>query len=698
MARWSPNALHKRKLALRESMMKTIATLFVLLLAAFAVPVVAAPVATASSPDGSIAVALELDNDGRVTYTVTRKGKPVIAQSKLGFILSDSYNMVRGFSFVSKTTGAGDDSWEQPWGERRKVRNHFNELTARFKQGAGLQREYAVHFRLFDNGVGFRYEIPDQPNLKTMNIAEELTEFAVASPGSAWWVAALEWNREEQIYQKTPIDGVATAQTPITMKLDDGTYLSFHEAALVDYSGYYLKRAEGRLFRTMLAPSSRGPRVIRGTPFATPWRTIRMGDSPAAIVENDLELNLNEPNKIGDVSWFKPTKYVGIWWGMISGKWSWAEGPNHGATTARTKEYIDFAAAHGFGGVLVEGWNKGWNGEWFGHGDEFSYTQPVPDFDLKAVTDYARKKGVRLIGHHETGGNIAVYEAQLDDAMKLYSSLGVNVVKTGYVADAGGIIAPGDKPGETLMEWHDGQRQVQHQIKVLQTAAKYRVAVNPHEPVKDTGLRRTYPNSVAREGARGMEYNAWGQYANGPDHEPTLIYTRMLAGPMDFTPGVLSLEGHDGVPLASTLAKQLGLYVTLYSPIQMAADFIEKLAKYPRELGFIGKVPADWSESHLLAGEVGDYAVFARKDRNSADWYLGGVNDATPRDLNLTLDFLDAGKTYTATIYRDAPGSTYENDTRHKDVIETLKVKKGDKWPVWMAPGGGFAVRIAAGK
>jgi alpha-glucosidase len=661
-------------------------------------PAAAAPVATASSPNGAIQVALELDNDGRVTYTVTRNGKPLIAPSKLGFILSDSTNMVRGFSFVSQSNGSGDDRWEQPWGERRFVRNHYNQLTARFKQGAHLQREYAVQFRIFDSGVGFRYEIPDQPNLKVMKIADELTEFSVAAAGTAWWVTGLEWNREEQIYQKTPIDAVSTAQTPITMKLDDGTYLSFHEAALVDYSGYYLKRAEGRLFRTTLAPSSRGPAVIRSTPFATPWRTIRIGDRPAAIVENDLELNLNEPNKIGDVSWFKPTKYVGIWWGMISGKWSWAEGPNHGATTARTKEYIDFAAAHGFGGVLVEGWNKGWNGEWFGHGDEFSFTQSVADFDLKAVTDHARKKGVRLIGHHETGGNIANYEAQLDDAMKLYSSLGVNVVKTGYVADAGGIIAPGERPGETRMEFHDGQRQVQHQLNVLQIAAKYHVAVNPHEPVKDTGLRRTYPNSVAREGARGMEYNAWGQFANGPDHEPTLIYTRMLAGPMDFTPGVLSLEGHDGVPLASTLAKQLGLYVALYSPIQMAADFIEKLAKYPRELDFIGQVPADWSESHLIAGEVGDYAVFARKDRNSADWYIGGVNDATPRDLAADLSFLDAGKSYTATIYRDAPDATYLSDTRHHIIIETKSLKRGDSLPLHLGAGGGVAIRFTPSK
>jgi alpha-glucosidase len=663
-----------------------------------AIPALAAPLASASSPDKSISVAIETDNDGHALYSIMRGGKPLIAPSRFGFLLTDSYAMVRGFKFEGQETASGDETWEQPWGERRFVRNHYNELLVRFKQVAGLQRQMNVRFRLFDNGIGFRYEIPDQPNLKTMNIADEVTEFDIAQAGTAWWIIGGEWNRYEQVYQKTAIDAVSTAHTPITMRLEDGTHLSFHEAALVDYSAMWFKRADGQKFRTMLSPSSRGARVIRQTPFATPWRTIRVGDNAAGLVENDLELNLNEPNKLGDVSWFKPAKYIGIWWGMISGKWSWASGPKHGATTARAKQYIDFASKHGFRGVLIEGWNKGWDGEWFGHGDEFSFTQSYPDFDLKAVTDYARSKNVHIIGHHETGGNIANYEAQMEAGFKLYASLGIDVVKTGYVADAGGIIAPGDRPGETRMEWHDGQRQVQHHLNVVKTAAKYHLAINPHEPVKDTGLRRTYPNWVAREGARGMEYNAWGQFANGPDHEPTLVYTRMLSGPMDFTPGILSLEGHDRVPLASTLAKQLALYISIYSPIQMAADFPEYLAKYPRELAFISQVPADWSESHLLSGEVGYYALFARKDRNSNDWYVGGVNDATPRDVSAKLDFLDAGKTYTATLYRDGDGATYLTDARHRIIIETMSVKRGDVLPLHFAPGGGAAIRIAAAK
>ena len=672
------------------------------LLAAATVPAAAQetrPQQTAASPDGSIVLTVSTDNDQRPTWSLTRKGKLLIAPSKLGFLLTDGIALQRGFTIESVERASGDTRWEQPWGERRFVQDRHNELLVRFRQNESWGgHTMNVRFRLFDDGIGFRYELPEQAGLQTAKIADEITEFDIAPKGTAWWITGGEWNRYEQIYQQTPIDAVSTAHTPITMRLDDGTHLAFHEAALVDYAGMWFKRVEGQKFRATLSPSSQGPRVVRDLPFATPWRTIRIADDAAGLVESDLELNLNEPNKLGDVSWFKPMKYIGIWWGMIRGDWSWAEGPKHGATTERTKQYIDFAAKHGFGGVLVEGWNKGWNGNWFGHGDEFSFTEAYPDFDLKAVTDYGRKKGVTLIGHHETGGNIAVYEAQLDDAMKLYGQLGVKAVKTGYVADAGGIIAPGDTPGTTRMEWHDGQRQVQHHLKVVQAAAKYKVAVNPHEPIKDTGLRRTYPNWVAREGARGMEYNAWGAFANGPDHEPTLVYTRMLSGPMDYTPGVLSLEGANKAPLASTLAKQLGLYLALYSPIQMAADFIENLEAHPRELEFIKMVPADWSESKLIAGEVGDYAIFARKDRKSADWYVGGVNDATARTLTLNFDFLDPGKTYTATIWKDGEGATYLTDARHRIAYETIKVKKGDTYKLWLAPGGGAAMRVAPGK
>ena len=653
------------------------------------------PAVTTSSPDGSLVLTVSTDNDSRATWSLSRKGKLLIAPSTLGFLLTDGLNMVRGFRIVGSETGSHDDTWEQPWGERRFVRDRYNEVTVKLQQSETQgSRLMNVHFRLFDNGIGFRYELPKQPALKTMRIADEVTEFDVVPKGTAWWIPGGEWNRYEQVYQRTPIDTVSTAHTPITMRLDDGTHLSFHEAALVNYAGYRFKRVIGQQFRTTLAPSPDGPRVVRDLPFATPWRTIRIADNAAGLVENSLELNLNEPNKLGDVSWFKPARYIGIWWGMIRNDWSWAEGPRHGATTARAKKYIDYAAKHHFRGVLVEGWNKGWNGDWFGHGDEFSFTRPTPDFDLEAVTDYARKKGVHLIGHHETGGNIANYEAQMDDAFALYGKLGVDVVKTGYVADAGGIIAPGNKPGETLMEWHDGQRMVNHYLDVVKTAAKHHVAIDTHEPIKDTGLRKTYPNWVSREGARGMEYNAWGRFANGPDHEPTLVYTRMLSGPMDFTPGVLSLEGANHAPLASTLAKQLGLYLAIYSPIQMAADFVDQLEQYPREMDFISSVPTDWAESHLIAGEVGDYAIFARKDRNSRRWFVGGVNNATTRTVTLKFDFLDPGKTYQVTIWKDGKGATYLTETRHRIAYETRTVRKGDTMDLWLAPGGGAAMRL----
>lgn len=654
-----------------------------------------APPATVLSPDGTIAVTVGADGEGHPVWTLSRKGKLLVSPSRLGFLLTDGLPLDRGFTVTGESRGSGDDTWEQPWGERRYVRDHYNELTVSYRQNADRGgRLLSVHFRLFDNGIGFRYELPEQPAFKTMHIAEELTEFRLTTNGTALWIPGGEFNRYEQLYSRTPIDAISTAHTPLTMMLEDGTHMVFHEAALVDYAGYWLKRADGLTFRTTLAPSSQGAKVVRDLPFATPWRTIRLADDAAGIVENDLELNLNEPNKLGDVSWVKPGRYIGIWWGMISGKWTWATGPNHGATTERAKQHIDFARKHHFSGVLVEGWNKGWDGDWFGTGFDYSFTQPTTDFDIKAVTDYARKQGVTLIGHHETGGNIANYEAQLDDAMKFYASLGVTKVKTGYVADAGGIIAPGDKPGEVRMEWHDGQRQVQHHLKVVETAAKYHISIDAHEPVKDTGLRRTYPNWIDREGARGMEYNAWGKFNNPPGHEANLVYTRMLSGPMDFTPGVLSLEGSNGVPLASTLAKQLGLYLAIYSPIQMAADFLENLEAHPRELDFIGTIPTDWSESHLIAGEVGRYAIFARKDRASETWFAGGVNDADARTVTLKLDFLAPGMTYLATIARDGEGATYETEARHRIAWETRKVTRDDTIELWLAPGGGAAIRL----
>ncbi|ABC62728.1 glycoside hydrolase family 97 protein [Erythrobacter litoralis] len=666
---------------------------------ALATPLTAAEV---SSPDGRITVEVDVDGDGVPFYRVERDGKELIAESDLGFLFTDEEPMRRNFVVTGESMTGSESTWEQPWGERRFVRDRHNELFVTLQETRETSnRVLSVRMRVFDDGIGFRYEFAAPEEGSTTNIADELTEFVIAGEGTAWWINAGAFNRYEYIYQETPITGVSTAHTPMTVRLEDGTHLSFHEAALVDYSGMWLKRIEGQRFRATLAPSSRGAKVVRKGAFTTPWRTIRISDDAAGLVESDLELNLNEPNKLGDVSWFTPNKYIGIWWGMISNRWTWAQGPRHGATTERAKEYIDFAAEHGFRGVLIEGWNVGWDGNWFGNGRDYSFTEAYPDFNFKEVTDYAREMGVHIVGHHETGGNINVYEAQLADAMKLYGESGVDVVKTGYVADAGGIIScnadisdPCEPDGGEVFEWHDGQRMVQHHLRVLEEAAKNRVAVNPHEPVKATGLRRTYPNWVAREGARGQEYNAWGPFNNGPEHDPTLVYTRMLSGPMDYTPGVLSLKGDNDVPIASTLAKQLGLYLAIYSPIQMAADFIESLEQYPRELEFIKMVPADWAESKLIAGEVADYAIFARKDRNSEDWYVGGINDATERTLTLDFDFLEEGQSYTARVWKDGPEATYLTEKRHDIAYDTLTVRKGDSYTVRLAPGGGLAMQL----
>lgn len=657
-------------------------------------PAMAETVATASSPDASITVVVDLDNDGRPSYAVTRKGKPLIASSRLGFLLTDAPKLERNFTLASQATSAFDETWDQPWGERKTIRNRYNELKVALKEKTALGRQISVIFRVYDDGIGFRYAFPQQDALRTANIAEELTEFNLAENGTAWWIPAGEWNRYEYLYNRTKVDEIGRAHTPVTMKLDSGTHISFHEAALVDYSAMWLQHVEGLRFKATLSPSSGPAKVVRTGAFNTPWRSIQISDTAGGLVDSSLILNLNDPNVLGDVSWVKPYKYVGVWWGMHLDTESWASGPKHGATTANTKRYIDFAAKNGMRGVLVEGWNKGWDGDWFADGSSFSFTEPYPDFDIEGVTRYGLKKGVHLIGHHETSANVAHYEDQLEAALDLDQRLGIDSIKTGYVADAGGMKVRG-ADGVVRFEWHDGQASARHHLKVVTEAAKRHIAVNAHEPIKDTGLRRTYPNWVAREGARGMEYNAWGSPPNPPEHEINLVFTRMLAGPMDYTPGVLSLEGR-GQPLQSTVARQLALYVLLYSPIQMAADLPENYAKVMKPFQFIRDVPTDWAESRVLNGEVGDYVTIARKDRNSADWYLGAGTDETGRTIDVTLDFLDPGKTYTAQIYRDAPDTDYRTDTRHHYVIETRQVGRGDRLSLVLAPGGGQAIRFAA--
>ncbi|HEY8591415.1 MAG TPA: glycoside hydrolase family 97 protein [Sphingomicrobium sp.] len=679
------------------SLFRLLAALILLL---FAVPAAAeqAPsgaeiVASADSPGGLIHLDVTLNGEGRVGYIVSRQGKPVIAESRLGFLFTDAPQMLRNFTLASKSTRAADESWEQPWGEYRTIRDRHNELTLSFDEKNWMKRRMTIVFRLFDDGIGFRYELPSGPNFTHANIAEELTEFTIAEPGTAWWDDAQEWNREEYLYRTTPVDEIGMAQTPLTIRTASGLHLSIHEAALVDYSGMDLRRVADRVLKATLMPSSSGAKVSRDLPLATPWRVIMIApDAPALYKSAQIILNLNEPNKLGDVSWFKPMKYVGIWWGMHLDTQTWGSGPKHGATTANTKRMIDFAANNGFGGVLVEGWNKGWDGDWFATGWDFSFTEPYPDFDLPALAAYARKKGVGIIGHHETAGNIAHYEKQLEPALDLYARLGIHAVKTGYVADAGGIQAAGPD-GKTRFEWHQGQVMVNHHLKVVKEAAERRIAVNPHEPVKDTGLRRTYPNWVSREGQRGMEYNAWGAPKNPPEHEANLVFTRMLSGPMDFTPGVLSLTGRGDTPIPSTLAKQLALYVVIYSPIQMAADLPENYRANPRAFQFIKDVAVDWDDSRLIAGEVGDLAVFARKQRGAAAWFIGAVGDEQERRFDVPLDFLDAGTRYKAEIYRDGDDADYRTNPR-AIAVESRVVTAGDRLAIRLAPGGGAAVRL----
>lgn len=665
--------------------------LFVLLSSAAAH---AAPGPRVASPDGTIVVELATDNDGRPAYAVSRKGQPVIASSRLGFLLLDAPKFERNIEIVQPRTRTFDETWEQPWGERRLIRNHYNELTVTLKEKAKPFRSFDVVFRVFDDGVGFRYRFPKQSGLEQVKISEELTEFSLARDATAWWIPAGEWNREEYLYHRTPVQQVGDAQTPITFRFEDGTHLSIHEAALVDYSGMNLTRVEDRKLKADLTPGIGEGKVVRAAPFDTPWRTLLLSDDAAGLAMSSLTLNLNEPNALGDVSWVKPMKYVGVWWEMHLDLKSWASGPKHGATNDNVRKHIDFAAKHGFGGVLVEGWNVGWDGDWFGNGEDFSFTQSYPDFDLEALSRYARSKGVVLIGHHETSGNAAHYEEQMSDAFDLYQRVGVPAVKTGYVADASQAKATGTD-GRRHYAWHEGQDMARHHLKVVTEAAKRQIAVNPHEPIKDSGLRRTYPNWITREGARGMEFSAWGQPGNPPEHEANLVFTRLLAGPMDYTPGIFGMKTRSTDGIATTWAKQLSLYVVIYSPLQMAADLLENYEKNPAPFQFIKDVPVDWDDTRVLNGEVGDYVTIARKERGGDNWYLGALTDEDGRTLSVPLTFLDEGRRYTAQIYRDGDKAHWK--TAPQDiVIEERSVARGDTLTLKLAPGGGQAIRFVA--
>lgn len=652
---------------------------------------------TVASPNGANVVALSLE-DGLARYRVQRNDEPILIWSRLGFRLIDAPDFADGFEVAAVQRRSVDESWEQPWGEQRVVPCRYNEMRVELRQQDELARRLAVVFRVFDDGIGFRYEWPEQPNLNKFELAEELTRFSFAKPPFAWWIPAFQPTHYEYLYRRTPIEEIDCAHTPATFELATGAYASIHEAALVDFPSMALRHGAGSTLKAELTPWCDGVKARLRAPSCSPWRTIQLVDAPGDLITSRLMLNLNEPCRLDDVSWIKPGKYVGIWWEMHLGKSTWGSGPSHGATTENTKHYIDFAAENGFDGVLVEGWNKGWDGDWVANGDKFSFTEPYPDYDPSALAAYARQRGVTLIGHNETGGAVENYEEQLEDAFAEYERLGIRAVKTGYVNSADGLPRTRED-GAKCGEWHYGQFLVRHHQKVIEAAAQHRLMLDVHEPVKPTGLCRTYPNLMTGEGARGQEFNAWSaDGGNPPEHETILPFTRLLAGPMDFTPGIFDLTYPDLRPdnrVNTTLAKQLALYVVLYSPLQMAADLPENYEAHPDAFQFIRDVPTDWESTRVLDAAIGDYVTIVRQERGGDDWYLGSITDENARSLKTPLSFLAPGRRYVAEIYKDGPRANWQTEPTDY-AIDSIPVDKETVLILDLAPGGGQAIRFRA--
>ncbi|MEO1245199.1 MAG: glycoside hydrolase family 97 protein [Pseudomonadota bacterium] len=646
-----------------------------------------------TSPDGRITVRVALSDSGQATYRLEYDEATLVEPSPLGLYFASRIDLVTGFSIESAERRSADERWEQPWGERRVVRDQYNELLLTLT-ASGPERHYRLRFRAYDDGIGFRYEVPEQVAYREVRLVGETTAFRVSRDARAFSQPADGELRYEHLYSETSLGVLDRVSSPLTLRLPSGVHLAIHEAALRNYPAFSLEFDVSSVLRTFLRPASEGYRARLDVPFVTPWRTIQVADSATGLINSSLTLNLNEPNALGDVSWIKPGKYVGIWWAMHRGLWTWGSGDRHGATTENAKAYVDFAAEHGFSGVLVEGWNQGWDGDWVGNA-QFSFTEPYPDFDIAAVASYARERGVRLIGHHETGGHMSSYEAQMEDGFDLYEGLGVRQVKTGYVGPARSLKRI-DESGDRILEWHDSQFAVLHYQKVLEAAARRRISINTHEPVKDTGLRRTYPNWLTREGSRGQEFAVWGATPNPPEHEAMLAFTRLLAGPMDYTPGLFDLDFEiEGVPrrVQSTLAKQLALYVVIYSPVHMVPDLPENYRARPDAFRFVVDVPTDWEDSLALAGEVGDYVVIARREREGDDWYLGAITDERERQISVPLAFLPAGRAYTAELYTDAADAHWESNPYGID-IRSAEYTHDDTLELKLAAGGGAAIRF----
>ena len=674
------------------------------------------------SPDGNLLMRFEVNGEGTPVYELTYKRKPVIKPSRLGLEI-EGFSLRKAFTLKGVETVTFDETWTPVWGEVKAIRNHYNEMTATLHQADG-DRTMVIRFRLYDDGLGFRYEFPQQKSLNYFVIKEEYSEFAMAGDHKAFWIPG-DYDTQEYDYTEsrlTEIRGLMqtaitpnTSQTPFSptgvqtalmMKSDDGLYINLHEAALVDYPCMSLNLDDQTLtFQSWLTPDAQGKKGYMQTPCHTPWRTVIVSDDARRILASHLTLNLNEPCKLDDVSWIRPVKYIGVWWEMISGKSTWAYTndlpsvhlgvtdytkmkPNgtHAANNEKVRRYIDFAAKHGFDQVLVEGWNIGWE-DWFGNSKDyvFDFVTPYPDFDLKALNEYAHSKGVKLMMHHETSSSVRNYERHMEKAYKLMNDYGYNAVKSGYV---GNIIPRG--------EYHYGQWMVNHYLYAVKKAAEHRIMVNAHEAVRPTGLCRTYPNLIGNEAARGGEYESFG--GNKVFHTTILPFTRLMGGPMDYTPGIFETRLEKVNPgnnsyVHSTLARQLALYVTMYSPLQMAADLPENYERFMDAFQFIKDVAIDWDDSKYLEAEPGRYITVARKAKGTNNWFVGCTANEDGHLSNVSLDFLDPGRKYTATIYADAPTAHYEKNPQAY-TIKQMKVTNKSKLTLRAASGGGYAISI----
>ena len=677
-----------------------------------------------TSPDGNVVLSFSLKADGTPTYKMTYKGKPVINESTLGFTLKKDEPLTNHFKVVSDSKSTFKETWEPVWGEEKEILNHYNELLVQLKQDK-TNRLMNIRFRVYNEGVGFRYEFPTQKELTYFVIAEENTQFAMTGDHTAWWIPG-DYDTQEYDYNESKLseirglmkqsmtDNVSQfvfsptgVQTALMMKTKDGLYINLHEAALVDYSLMNLNLDDKNfIFQSWLTPDAKGDKGYLYTPTKSPWRTVMVSDDARNILASRLILNLNDPCALADTSWIKPVKYIGVWWEMITGKSSWAYTndlptikldevdytkvkPNgtHAANNEKVRRYIDFAAQHGFDQVLVEGWNVGWE-DWFGHRKDyvFDFITPYPDFDIKALNDYAHAKGVKLMMHHETSGSTRNYERHMKAAYELMNKYGYNSVKTGYVGD----ILP-------IGEHHYSQSTINHYLYVIKEAAKHKIMVNAHEAVRPTGLCRTYPNLIGNESARGTEYEAFG--GNKPFHTTILPFTRLQGGPMDYTPGIFETEVKNVNPnntsqVRSTLAKQLALYVTMYSPLQMAADLPENYERFADAFQFIKDVPVDWQESVYLEAEPGRYITVARKDKHSDNWYVGNTSNENGHTSELLLNFLDKNKKYEATIYADAKNADWQTNPKAYTITKQ-KVNAKTKLKLTAAKGGGYAIKIS---